>query len=60
MKNVREFFKNPFIFAAVAEKFSIDLLEGKKLDWTFVQDFALAEWGSGEDGVEETYHKVIK
>ena len=36
------------------------MLEGKKLDWTFVQDFALAEWGSGEDGVEETYHKVIK
>ena len=59
---VNEFFKNVFTYAAGMEHFCKRLYAdgGKELNYTFANDFAIADWVSGKKGVDDTYRNVKK
>ena len=54
---VQEKFANVFSYAAGLEKWVNDCLPLGPLKYTFVSDFAIADW-MGKDDVEETYKRV--
>lgn len=58
-KRLCEGFKNVFTYAAGMEQWAQDNLV-KELKYTFVSDFAIADWMGGEKAVRETYSRVKK
>ena len=58
MKKLNEHFKNVFTYAAGMEQWINNNLFGEPLEYTFVKDFAIADWVSGLGGVKETYNRV--
>ena len=55
---VQQGFTNVFSYAAGLEKWVNDSLPYGPLEHTFVSDFAIADWVSGKEGVEDTYRRV--
>ena len=55
---VQQGFTNVFSYAAGLEKWVNDSLPYGPLKYTFVNDFAIADWVSGKEGVEDTYRRV--
>ncbi len=60
MKRLNEGFKNVFTYAAGMENWVNSRLFYGPLKYTFVNDFAVADWCSGINGVKETYNRVKK
>lgn len=58
MKKLNEHFKNVFTYAAGMEQWVNNNLFCEPLEYTFVKDFAIADWVSGLGGVKETYNRV--
>ena len=56
---MKEMFKNVFSYAAGMETWVKGNLP-YKLEYTFANDFAVADWVEGEKGVKETYQNVKK
>ena len=57
---VQQKFQNVFSYSQGIEKWVNDQLFQGPLKYTFVSDFAIADWVSGKEGVEETYKRVKK
>ena len=60
---LNEFFTDVFTYGAgmhawVQKYFTS--ISGYKLKYTFVQDFAIADWCSGKKGIRDTYNKLLK
>ncbi len=58
-KTLRESFKNVFTYSAGMEDWCKKAYQGGELEYTFVSDFAIADWYGAKD-VKETYNRVIK
>lgn len=58
-KTLRESFKNVFTYSAGMEEWCKNAYQGGELEYTFINDFAIADW-YGEKDVKETYNRVIK
>lgn len=61
-KTIHNSFRNQFTYSAGIEDWCKKYYynaSGKKLEYTFSGDFALADW-RGEKAVRETYNRVIK
>ncbi len=58
-KTLHESFKNVFTYSAGMEKWCKAFYQGGELEYTFVNDFAIADWYGAKD-VKETYNRVIK
>lgn len=56
---LQDYFKNVFSYAAGMEEWVCKALFQEKMTYTFVQDFAIADW-YGEKDVKETYERVKK
>ena len=54
---LNEGFKNVFSYAAGMEKWVKNNLD-TEMEYTFANDFAIADWVSGIKGVKETYERV--
>ena len=59
VKTLRESFKNVFTYSAGMEDWCKKAYQGGELEYTFVSDFAIADWYGAKD-VKETYNRVIK
>lgn len=57
---VQQGFQNVFSYAYGVEKWVDDQLFNGPLEYTFVSDFAIADWTEGSKGVNETYERVKK
>ena len=57
---LNEGFKNVFTYAAGMRAWVDKALPLGPLEYSFVSDFAIADWVSGEKGVKETYERVKK
>lgn len=55
---VQEKFQNVFSYAYGVEQWVNDSLPLGPLKYTFVSDFAIADWTEGEKGVKDTYKRV--
>jgi len=61
MAKLSEKFTNVFTYARGVEAWVKDFYRGasgKELEYTFPNDFAIADWCEGAKGVKETYHRV--
>lgn len=59
MKKLSQCFKNVFTYAAGMEVWA-DISLDTPLKYTFVSDFAIADWTGGKDAVLDTYKRVKK
>jgi hypothetical protein len=60
---VSEYFANVFSYAAGLEAWVqkyFNSIGSYKLKYTFVHDFAIADWCSGTNGIRDTYNKLLK
>lgn len=55
---LKEGFQNVFSYAYGVESWVNNQLPLGPLKYTFVSDFAIADWAEGEAGVNETYERV--
>lgn len=58
MKRLDQGFKNVATYAAGMEQWVNKSLFGEPLQYTFVNDFAIADWIGGKKGVIDTYKRV--
>lgn len=58
MKRLNQGFKNVATYAAGMEQWVNKSLFGEPLQYTFVNDFAIADWIGGRSGVMDTYRRV--
>ena len=58
MKRLDQGFKNVATYAAGMEQWVKKSLFGEPLQYTFVNDFAIADWIGGRNGVLDTYSRV--
>ena len=57
-KELRQGFKNVFTYSAGMQTWVNKNLSGEPLQYTFVGDFAIADWVGGKAGVMDTYNRV--
>ena len=59
-KTLQQSFTNVLTYAAGMQKWVTDLFSmgGHTINYTFAQDFAIADWMSGLDGVRETMQRI--
>ena len=58
MKQLNQSFENVTIYAASMEQWVNDNFGGGHLHYTFVGDFAIADWVGGKDEVINTYKRI--